>query len=64
MKHVALEDGEEVCMRYFVEGLLEVQGQDARRGACHFCMRYCLPLVELLLPQKWYSLAPHSVDRQ
>ena len=29
-------------MRYFVEGLLEVHGQDAQRSACQFCMCYCL----------------------
>lgn len=41
-KPIALKDVEEICMRYFVEGLLEVQGQDAQRCACHFCMRYWL----------------------
>ena len=41
-KPVALEDGEEICVRYFVEGLLEVHGQDGQRGACHFCKCYCL----------------------
>ena len=60
-KPIALEDGEEMCE------ILRKRPLGSPRTGCtvgHLSLLHVLlPLVLLLLPQKWYSLAPHSVDR-